>query len=130
MTQLITQPTRITSTSSTLLDVILTNKSDSVIHSDTTPCPVGDHELISVTIDLHKPKRQPTVITFRQLKHYSPETFCNISFSQKEEIFKIDNVNVQVKLFTDHFMKYLGICAPVTTKVMKRPPAPWIAEDL
>ena len=27
-------------------------------------------------------------------------------------------------------MKCLDICAPVTTKVMNRPPAPWITKDL
>ena len=125
MTQLITQPTRITSTSSTLLDIIITNKPDSVINSDTTPCPVGDHELISVTTDLRKPKRQPTVKTFRLLKHYSPEKLCNLLLSKRcslERIFKTDNVDIQVQLFTEHFINCTDICAPMVTKEIRRPP--------
>ncbi len=78
LTQLIDKPTRITATSATLLDMAITNKSKSIMHSDTIPCHAGDHELIILTIDLKKPKRQPCVTTFRQLTNYSPETFCSL----------------------------------------------------
>ena len=35
-----------------------------------------------------------------------------------------------MQLFTEHFMDCLDICAPVVTKEMRRPPAPWITDDL
>ena len=49
LTQLIDKPTRITDHSSTLLDVIITNKPDLIINSSVTPSPIADHELISVS---------------------------------------------------------------------------------
>ena len=51
LTQLIDKPTRITAASATLLDMAITNKPESIIHSDTIPCHVGDHELITATIN-------------------------------------------------------------------------------
>ena len=69
LTSLVSEPTRITPTSATLLDTIVTNKPDSVLQSDVIPCLVGDHELITVTIHLKKPKISPSVITFRDLRN-------------------------------------------------------------
>lgn len=69
LVSLVTEPTRITPISSTLLDTIITNKAESVIHSDIFPCPVADHELITVTIDLKKPKRSPTLKSFREMRN-------------------------------------------------------------
>ena len=59
LSQIITKATRITPSSAILLDIIVTNNSQSIIHSDVIPCPVADHELITVTVNLRKPRRVP-----------------------------------------------------------------------
>ena len=59
------KPTRITQHSSTLIDLLLTNSPNTVIHTDTIPGPIADHELVSASIDIKKPKRQPVSKTFR-----------------------------------------------------------------
>lgn len=133
MTQMIKKPTRITDSSATLIDIVVTNKPDSVLHSDATPCPVGDHELISITIDLRRPKREPFIKTFRQLRSYSPDLLCNLLLRDKyylDRIFTTDDIDIQVQLFTDYFMNCLNTCAPTITKEVKRPPAPWITDEL
>ncbi len=53
MAQLIDKPTRITATSTTLLDMTITNKPKSVMPSDTIPWH-GGVQLITLTIDLKK----------------------------------------------------------------------------
>ena len=78
LNQLIKKPTRITRTSSTLLDVIITNNVEKVIQSDVYPGPVADHELISVCIDIKKPKKIPQQKRFRCKKQYSPDHLCNL----------------------------------------------------
>ena len=82
LTQLIDKPTRITDHSSTLLDVIITNKPDLIINSSVTPSPIADHELISVSINIIKPKRKPQVRTFRCLKNYNQNTFCDLLLNE------------------------------------------------
>ena len=133
LTQLITKPTRITHNSATLLDLIITNTPDSVIFSDSVPCPVADHELITATINLRKPKRQPVVKTFRDLSCYSPDTLCNLLKLEEHNfnnIFMTDDANAQATIFTDVFNECLSVCAPLVTRELKRPFAPWIDENL
>ncbi len=68
LTQIIDKPTRITSTSATLLDLIITNNPDIVLNHDVVPQVIADHDLISVQINVNKPKRQPIVRTFHHFR--------------------------------------------------------------
>lgn len=127
LTQVISKPTRITPTSATLIDLIITNKSQSILHS------VADHELITVTVNFKKPKRPPTIKTFRDLTTYSPDLLSCLLKQQSynlNKIFTTDNVDTQVNIFTNIFNNCLDDCAPLTTKEVKRPFAPWIDENL
>ncbi len=66
MTQLINMPKKNVPPSAALFDTIITNKLGSVINSDRTLYPVGDHELISVMGNLNKPKLHTTIKTNSQ----------------------------------------------------------------
>ena len=127
LSQLINKPTRITGQSSTLLDVIITNREDMALHSNVIPSPVADHEMISITINMQKPKREHPVKTFRCLSHYAPNIFCNLLLGETQNlnsILQTDDVNIQVNIFNEIFCKNLDVCAPVVTKEISRPPAP------
>ena len=131
--QTIENPTRITSTSKTLLDVIITNKLEMVLKSEVVPCPIADHELITIKVNLEKPKRQPVVKTFRSLKNYHANRFCDNLFNRTIDfnlILDTDNVGIQVDIFTKTFLISLDECAPFITQEISRPPAPWISQDL
>ena len=55
LTQIIGKPTRITPTSSTLLDLVITNMPDTICSWDVVPQEIADHDLVSVAIDVSKP---------------------------------------------------------------------------
>ncbi len=78
LTQIIDKPTRITSISATLLDLVITNNPGIVLNHDVVPQVIADHDLISVEINVKKPKRQPVVRTFRHLRDYSKDIFSSI----------------------------------------------------
>lgn len=133
LSQLIDKPTRITPNSSTLLDVIITNKIDIVINSDVVPGTIADHDLITITINVSKPKRQPVTKTMRCLKNYNKNYFNNLLLDKTfvlNYIIHTDDVNAQVKIFTENFKECLDHCAPIVTKEIKRPYAPWINDDI
>ncbi len=133
LTQLIDKPTRTASCSATLIDLIVTNRPALALSNDVIPCPIGDHDLITVTLNVSKPKRQPIVKTFRQLKNYSSDVFCNLILLQchiLDKIFNTDNVNDQVTIFNETFLKCLDECAPLVTKEVKRPFAPYMTENI
>ena len=129
--QIIDKPTRVTSTTASLLDVIITNKLDMVIQSDVFPCEIADHDLISVKINISKPKRETIYRTFRSMENYSQEAFCNLILEETttlNSILRTDDIDIQVDTFTEVFNNCLDKCAPKVTKKLKRPPAPWINE--
>ena len=133
LSQLIDKPTRVTSNSSTLIDLVITNKRDFVIHSDVLSCSIADHELISATINVKKEKRPPITKTFRSLENYSQNMFCQLLSDHSfllQNILNTDNVSDQVEIFTLVFNNCLDTCAPIVTQVIKRPPAPWIDERI
>ncbi len=77
LTQLVHKSTRITPTSSIILDVIITNRPDFAIHVDVVPRAIADHDLMSVTADISKHKRAPITKTVRDFSNYSSDSFCH-----------------------------------------------------
>ena len=74
--QIIDKPTRITQNSKTLLDVIITNNKDLVLSSEVIPCHISDHSIISVEMNIDKPPKEREIKTFRSLKDYNKDIFC------------------------------------------------------
>ena len=133
LTQLIDKPTRITENSKTLLDVIITNNPNMVKMSDVIPGPIADHELITVNINIDKPKRKPIKKTFRCQRNYNADEFC-LSLMNEERnfapIINTDDVHLQVNIFNEVFTKCLNSCAPIVEREIYRPYAPWINEEV
>ncbi len=118
LTQLIHKPTRITPTSSTLLDVIITNRPDHVIHVDVVPGVIADHDLITVTADISKPKREPVTKVVRDLSTYSSDSLCSLLSHAPtlNTILQTDDVDAQVDILKTVFTSNLNTCAPMTTR--------------
>lgn len=131
--QQIKTPTRITAQSSTLLDVIRASNLDSVVSSDTLPAPIADHDMVTVTINISKPKLLEQEKTFLCMVNYSKEKFCEILYRNSsilDCIRSTDDVDLQVEIFNSVFISCLDMVAPITTRAMTRPPAPWICNTL
>lgn len=131
--QLITKPTRITPTSSTLIDIIATNSKHMVLNSEVVPCPIADHELISLTINVKKEKKKPVYKTFRSFKDYNNELLCDLLLSKipiLNSILATDDVDVQVDTVTSTLYDVMNNIAPLITTLITRPPAPWITQDI
>ena len=76
LTQLITEPTRITDTSSTLIDLLLVSYPDNVKVSGVVDVPaIGDHCLIFLSYALKKPKFKPKIIVKRKMDNFNIENF-------------------------------------------------------
>ena len=125
--QVIDKPTRITPFSSTLLDLLITNKKDMIVSS------IADHEMLLIVLDIVKPRPKLPTITYRSRKNYSQDIFCNLLLNESStlnNVWNTDNVNTQVEIFTETFIKCLDVCAPVVTIELTRPAAPWIDDNL
>ena len=103
------------------------------IENDVVPCQIADHELISSCINIKKPKRLPETKTYRCLENYTPDILCNLILERTpalNEILNTDNIDIQVPIITKIMNECIDNCAPVLTKQMIRPPAPWIDQGI
>ena len=75
--QLITEPTRITPLSSTLIDVIFTNLPDNTTCSGVSHIGISDHSLIYVYRKISSPSviKGTSTITYRQFKNFNRSSF-------------------------------------------------------
>lgn len=64
LTQVTDKPVRVTPPSSTLLNLVNTDKADTIPSCDVVPHEVTDHDLISIILGISKPKRSPVIRTF------------------------------------------------------------------
>ena len=71
LTQVINEPTRITETTSTLIDLILTNKPEYISTGGVLHLGISDHSLVYAVRKLKLPKSRPTIKEVRDFKHFS-----------------------------------------------------------
>ena len=79
-----------------------------MLDHDVIACPIADHDLLTLTVDITKPKRPPITKTFREMKNYSPELFYNLLISESntlDNFYITDNVNTQVEIRNNVFLK-------------------------
>lgn len=101
--------------------------------SEVNPIEIADHELISVCINIKKTKRETIYKTFRCMKNYNQETFCNgilDEVQQLNSILNTDDVNIQLDIFNTVFLKCLNNYAPIVTRAIGRPHAPWMTDEI
>lgn len=96
---LINQPTRITNTTQTLIDVILTNQPDLVGKSGVYNPELSDHSLVYSFLWERVSRHSPKIIKFRSSKNFDPENFKNdlLAFApwQVGEVF--DDIDDQAR---------------------------------
>ena len=118
LTQLIKTPTRVTSQSSSLIDVISASDASLVVDSGVEETHIGDHFLVHSKLELKRPKPEPTYITCRGYKHYHTHDFVEDLFQFPwYENSLIGDVNEKIEHFDANFGSVLDRHAPI--KIMK-----------
>ena len=96
--QLIDEPTRITESSSTLLDVIFTNMPDKIVCSGVSHICISDHSLVyafrKLSIGVSHSHRGHSTMTYRNFKNFNSSNFRNDIYQQNWDIImNYDNPN-------------------------------------
>ena len=131
LTYLINSPTRITNTSSTLLDNFITNNNQSIIHSGVlTHPPITDHETIYTCYKFQKPKFSPFFKIIRNMKQFSlPNYIYSIENAPFEMIYSSCNPDHMLNTLTNIIKSCINIHAPFTKIRINKSPAPWITKN-
>ncbi len=113
--QIVDKPTWVTPQSATVLEIIATKKYDTVIRKDVIPNVTTDHNLITVIVNITKPKHETVMKTFRHLGAYRNDALCNALLTETCTLNKIpltDDVYTQLNIFTSALTNCLDQCAP------------------
>ena len=129
--QLIKQATRITTDTSTLIDVILTNRQNNISSSHVIPISFSDHDLIACIRKLNSQKYSPKHRNCKNFKHYTKERFCELmSGCNWNLIFDSINVNDAWNNMKDIIKSCLDQIAPIENKRIRGKPCPWMTQEL
>ena len=114
LTQPISQPTRISESSSSLIDLLLTTPDVSVSKSMVLDCVISDHLPILLDLALPVLKSVPSSIKRRSFKHFSEADFVDDLWSVPWCMVDLfDDVDDKVSVFNTLFQEVLEVHAPI-----------------
>ena len=131
LVQLVDKPTRITPTSKTLIDVILTTNRNICVNTNVIHHSFSDHGLIE-TVITSKAKINPSVNgsnvakTFRSFKEFDIDVFNDDLSNVDWNIDESATVETAWKVFVNKFTKVCDIHAPIKTIRFKSKLCPWL----
>ena len=129
LVQLIKEPTRVTKTSATIIDLIFTNLVDNTATFGVIHLHVGilDHSLIYAVRKFAVPKTRPTIKEVRNFKHFVEVDFINdlkrVSW-QNVECF--DDPNLAWQAWKSDFNVILDHHAPIRHMRVRQSSVPWL----
>lgn len=131
LTQIINEPTRITSTTATLLDLVLVDAEELVANSGVVDLHTIDHSLVYCNLKLINTISNPTYITYRDFNRFNHQQFYeHLQSLPWRNIYDIQNINDKIEFLNSNITALLDIHAPLKTSRITKPPAPWLTDDL
>jgi exonuclease III len=133
-TQVITDPTRITATTSTLIDLMLTSCPENVKVQGVVDTPgISDHCLTFIAYSLKKPKFKAKMVTRRDFRNFDKDAFLrDMSLAPWGNIEAVDDNDIdnKVTIFENIHKDIIDKHAPFRTFRVTRPAAPWLTNDI
>ena len=130
LSQLITSPTRVTDSSSSIIDVIFTSKAKQVIKAGLIDCSISDHDIIFADLRLKASRPKVTYVKTRSFKNYNPDAFqYDMSFAPWSVLEIFDDVDDKLHAFDLPFNEILDHHAPIRSIKVRGKPNPCITEE-
>ena len=129
--QIISKATRITTTTSSLIDIIATTCPHLISSSGVIPLSIGDHDMVVCIRKMHHKKYKPSTITCRNYKKYDQNRLQTIlSETSWIELFTSIDVNKACSIFEEKLLMVFDSVAPIMTKRVKGKPSPWLNSEI
>ena len=131
LSQVITEPTRVTATTKTLIDVFITNKKESIIHSGVYPMSISDHNLIYAVRKISIPRGQPRFVESRNFKTFNETKFITDLENAPWPYTKdIQDVNCVWDAWKNVFLNVIEKHAPCRIMRVRNKPSQWINSEV
>ena len=133
-TQIIDEPTRITNSSSTLIDLILTSNPENVKAHGVVDTPgISDHCLTFMAYSLKKPKFKAKMVTRRDFRNFDEKAFVkDMETAPWGNILVVDenDIDNKVTIFENIHREIIDKHAPFRTFRVTRPATPWFNDEI
>ena len=129
--QLINEPTRVTRTSATLIDLIFTNKKENIVKSGVIHLGISDHSLIFAVRKFFTPKSRQNARYVRNFKNFNATVFLNdLSQIPWENVAQYENPNSCWQLWKSFYLQILDRHAPFRCMRIRANSLPWITPNI
>ena len=130
--QLINEPTRVTESTSTLIDLIYTSYTDRVGGSGVSHIAISDHSLVYVYRKLSSDltSKGHSFISYRNFQNFDRENFRNEISQQDWSFDEFEDPNLAWSNWKTKFLQFVNSHAPFRTRRTKLSKALWINSAL
>ncbi|MES9881480.1 MAG: reverse transcriptase family protein, partial [Sedimenticola sp.] len=134
LSQLITEPTRITANSATLIDHIYTNNEDNISHVCVKQLCISDHFGIfcnrKLSTTAHKDSHQS--ISYRSFKSFNEANFIyDLERANLDQIMNYEDINEMLSVWSNIFLTVVDKHAPIKQHRVKKKIQPeWLTSEI
>lgn len=129
--QLITEYTRVTNHSKTLIDHLITNEPENIKASGVLEIAISDHYLVYGVRKFQTIKSNPKYIESRNMKNYDPCLFIHDLKNVPWDLLYIsDDPDDMVYTWENLFVEVLDIHAPLRKRRVRNKPSPWLSPSI
>ena len=132
LTQLIDEATRITPTTTSLIDHIVTNMPEKISDSGVIHTGISDHSLVFAIRKISIVTKQENTLEIRNMKNFDEGKFIEELLKQHWEYvyFFADDPNAMWEIWKNLFLEVLDKHAPLQQKKIRSKKVPWITSDI
>ena len=124
------EPTRITETSSTLIDLYLTNSVFTVVDSRVIHLSVSDHSLVYILGKAHYVRTRVKTIKVRTLKNFNEENLLrDLNQQPWANVYHTVDPNDMWRIWKLLLMEIIDKNAPTRSRRISNKKSPWITND-
>ena len=129
--QHIQNPTRVTDSTKTLLDLILTKIDDTkTLDSGVMQIGISDRSLVYICRKIGIPKGNPKLIETRQFKNFNSIKFQNNLSEAFSTFVQYEDVNIAWHNWKEIFLQIADQHAPLRQRKVKSESSPWLTSEI
>lgn len=132
LTVLNTPPTRITDTTATTIDLLVTDSPQTIVKSTTAAgSSISDHEIVYLIADMRVRKPTPQRVIFRNFRRVDQVRLqADFQSRNHQAILECEDVNRKAELVTSELQSLLDRHVPQTTVFVRDERTPWITNEI
>ena len=131
LTQHVSKPTRVTSTSGTLVDHLISNDPQKITHTDVLPCSsISDHDAVYATVNVRVKKYLPPYKFICNMKNFDKNAYQkDFSTLPLSVVYGLESLDDKVSVLNSLITECIDRHVALRRVKVTRPPAHWMHSE-